>query len=63
VTNPNAIAVNSSAWTEWKIPLSSFTGVNLSKVKKLYIGGGGRQIPVPTGTGRFYIDDIRVSRQ
>jgi len=63
VTNPNAIAVNSSAWTEWKIPLSSFTGVNLSKVKKLYIGVGGRQIPVPTGTGRFYIDDIRVSRQ
>jgi beta-lactamase regulating signal transducer with metallopeptidase domain len=63
VTNPDPIAVTKAAWTEWKIPLSSFTGVNLSKVKKLYIGVGGRQIPVRTGTGRIYIDDIRVSRQ
>jgi hypothetical protein len=27
--------VNAAAWTEWKIPLSSLTGVNLAKVKKL----------------------------
>jgi hypothetical protein len=63
VIHPDSGAVNSSAWTEWKIPLSSFNGVNLSKVKKLYIGVGGRAIPVPNGTGRVYIDDIRVSKQ
>ncbi|MCL5280519.1 MAG: DUF1349 domain-containing protein, partial [Planctomycetes bacterium] len=38
--NPDLAAVNVSAWTEWKIPLSSLTGVNLAKVKKLYIGVG-----------------------
>jgi hypothetical protein len=63
VTNPDPVAVNALAWTEWKIPLSSFTGVNLAKVKKVYIGVGGRRIPVPGGTGRIYIDDIRVSKQ
>jgi len=52
--------VNAAAWTEWKIPLSSFTGVNLAKVKALYIGVGDRKNPVADGAGRIYIDDIRV---
>jgi hypothetical protein len=51
---------NAAAWTQWKIPLSSFAGVNLAKVKKLYIGVGDRANPVADGTGRVYIDDIRV---
>ncbi len=55
-------AVLTAAWTEWKIPLSSFTGVNLAKVKKLYIGVGDRKNPVADGTGRIYIDDIRVTK-
>jgi len=54
--------VNSNVWTEWKIPLSSLTGVNLAKVKKLYIGVGDRKNPVADGAGRIYIDDIRVTK-
>jgi hypothetical protein len=60
--NPDAAAVNASAWTEWKIPLSSLTGVNLAKVKKLYVGVGDRKAPVVDGSGRLYIDDIRVTK-
>ncbi len=51
---------NAAVWTEWKIPLSSFTGVNLAKVKKLYIGVGDKKNPAADGAGRIYIDDIRV---
>jgi hypothetical protein len=54
--------VNVAAWTEWKIPLSSFTGVNLAKVKKLYVGVGDRKTPVADGSGRIYIDDLRVTK-
>ena len=62
VLNPDPAAVLTTTWTEWKIPLSSFTGVNLAKVKKLYIGVGDRQNPSANGTGRLYIDDIRVAK-
>ena len=44
------------------MPLSSFTGVNLAKVKKLYLGVGDRKNPSADGTGRLYIDDIRVAK-
>jgi hypothetical protein len=53
---------NTAAWTEWKIPLSSLTGVNLAKVKKLYIGVGDKLNPAADGAGRIYIDDIRVTK-
>ncbi len=62
VVNPNAAAVTLTTWTQWKVPLSSFTGVNLAKVKKLYLGVGDRKTPVKGGTGRIYIDDLRVTR-
>jgi hypothetical protein len=62
VANPDPAAVTLTTWTEWKVPLSSFAGVNLAKVKKLYIGVGDRDAPVLGGAGRIYIDDIRVSR-
>jgi hypothetical protein len=61
VINPDPAAVNAGVWTEWKIPLSSLTGVNLSKVKRLYLGVGDRDAPVAGGSGRLYIDDIRVT--
>ncbi len=61
-TNPDARAVNVTDWTEWKVPLSSFTGVNLAKVKKLYLGVGDRKNPAADGAGRIYIDDIRVTK-
>jgi regulation of enolase protein 1 (concanavalin A-like superfamily) len=62
VPNPDPEAVLATTWTEWKIPLSSFTGVNLAKVKKLTIGVGDRKTPSADGTGRIYIDDIRVAK-
>jgi hypothetical protein len=43
------------AWTTWNIPLSSLSGVTLSKVKSMTIGVG-----TGTGTGTLYIDDIRL---
>jgi len=61
-TNPDPAAVLTTAWTQWKISLSSFTGVNLAKVKKLYIGVGDRKNPVADGSGRIYIDDIQVTK-
>ncbi len=59
-TYPDSAATNFGVWTEWRIPLSSLTGVNLAKIKKLYIGVGDRKNPVPDGSGRIYLDDIRV---
>ena len=60
VTNPDPGTVNAMEWTEWRIPLSSLTGVDLTRVKKLSIGVGGRRVPILTGAGRICIDDIRV---
>jgi hypothetical protein len=62
VVDPNAAAVNATTWTEWKIPLSDLAGVNLTKVKALYVGVGDTDNPAAGGTGRIYIDDIRVTR-
>ena len=56
----NAAAVNSTAWTEVQMPLSNFTGVSMTKVKKVFIGVGSRSNPVADGTGMLFIDDIRV---
>ena len=50
--------VTAAAWTQWKIPLSNFAGVNLAKVKKLTIGVGNRTSPAPGGTGKLYFDDL-----
>ncbi len=51
-----------TAWTEWKIPLSDLAGVDLAGVERLYLGVGDKNAPQPDGTGRVYIDDIRVTR-
>jgi len=59
VTYPDSAIVAASKWTEWKIPLSSFAGVNLAKVKKVYIGVGDKK--AAGGAGRIYIDDIYVT--
>jgi hypothetical protein len=62
VVNPDAAAVKTARWFEWKIPLSSFSGVNLAKVQKLYLGLGDRDAPAAGGAGLIFIDDIRVIR-
>ncbi len=60
VVNPDSAAVNALAWTEWQIPLNSFPGVDLHRVKKMSLGVGGRESAISSGTGRIYLDDIRV---
>ncbi len=62
VTNPDASASLTTTWTQWAIPLSSLTGVNSASVKKLSFGVGDRKKPVAGGTGRIYIDDLRITR-
>jgi regulation of enolase protein 1 (concanavalin A-like superfamily) len=59
-TATNATLANASAWTQWSIPFSDLTGVNLAKVKKLTLGVGDKKNPAADGSGRVFIDDIRV---
>jgi len=64
VNNANPGAAVQTDWQEWNIDLKDFSGagVNLKAVKKMYIGLGIRPPGVPKagGTGKIYIDDIRV---
>ena len=60
--NPDPAASVNATWTQWKVPLSSLTGVDLAKVKTLSVGVGDRKNPAADGTGRVYIDDIRVTK-
>jgi regulation of enolase protein 1 (concanavalin A-like superfamily) len=62
VTHPDPAAVNFASYTLWEIPLSSFTGVNTTKVKTMYLGVGNRKTPVKGGSGDLWIDDIRVTK-
>jgi regulation of enolase protein 1 (concanavalin A-like superfamily) len=59
--HPDPTAVLLNDWTEWKIPLSSVTGVNLSKVERMCVGIGDGNSSSPNGAGRIFIDDIRVT--
>jgi regulation of enolase protein 1 (concanavalin A-like superfamily) len=49
-----------STWTQWDIPLSAFTSVNLQSINKLTIGVGDRASTQPGGAGDLYIDDIEL---
>jgi len=62
VAYPDAAIMGTAKWTQWKIPLSDFAGVNLAKVKKMYLGVGDRKVPAAGGAGRIFIDDIQVIR-
>ncbi len=63
VTNTDAAVVTTGIWGDWKVPLSSFAGVDLTKIKKMYIGVGDRKAPKAGGAGKIYVDDIRVIKQ
>jgi hypothetical protein len=56
--------VTSTKWVQWTIPFRAFTdaGVNMARVKKMYIGIGDKADPKQGGTGRIFIDDIAVAR-
>ncbi len=56
--HPDPAITNVAEWTQWQIPLSSLTGVNLRRVEKIYLGVGDRDNPQPDGAGLLYIDDI-----
>jgi hypothetical protein len=60
VTYPNTSPITTAKWTEWKIPLSDFAGVNLGKVKTMYIGVGKRVGATAGGKGILYVDDIQL---
>jgi hypothetical protein len=57
VNDPNV--VTTGAWTEVKLPLDGFVGVNLARVNTLSVGVGNPADPVP-GTGLIFIDNIRL---
>jgi hypothetical protein len=60
--NPSAVLIG--GWAEFNIDLQEFAnaGVNLTSVKKMYIGVGNRLAPQMGGTGTLYFDDIRLYR-
>jgi hypothetical protein len=60
VVDPDAQILKATNWVEWKIPLSSFTGVNLTKIKKLTLGVGDKANPAAGRKGVLYIDDISL---
>ncbi len=60
VSSPDTNLVLSTQWTQWKIPLTEFKGINLGAIKKMSIGVGDRNAATPGGTGMLFIDDIRV---
>jgi regulation of enolase protein 1 (concanavalin A-like superfamily) len=64
VSNPDTTVIATGTWQEWQIPLSQFSnaGVNLGTVQRLTIGVGDRNAPKAGGSGKLYIDDIRLTR-
>jgi len=62
VACPDPAAVTMVKWTQWKIPLADFAGVNAAKVRRIYIRVGDKGGSAPGGSGQLYVDDIRVIR-
>ncbi|HOW73738.1 MAG TPA: discoidin domain-containing protein [Phycisphaerae bacterium] len=58
VTHPDPTITTAAVWTEWRVPWSDLTGVNLAAVKKLTLGVGDKAGPKVGGTGLLYLDDI-----
>jgi hypothetical protein len=59
-----AAMVSATKWAEWEIPFSEFeaAGVNLSRVKTLYLGVGDKANPTKGGTGMLFVDDISLAK-
>ncbi len=65
VYNTNVNAAQLTTYTEWVIPLSTFTaqGVSLNNITSITVGlGTPGNTTVAGGTGTVYVDDIRLSR-
>lgn len=65
VYHEDPAAVQTDLWTEWLIPLQLFAdqGVDLTNVDSIAIGLGTQgNVATPGGSGKIYIDDIRLYR-
>jgi len=65
VVHDDPAATTIDTWTEWIIPLQAFVdqGIVLTNVDRIAIGLGTRgNMTVPGGSGKIYIDDIRLYR-
>ncbi|MFC1603565.1 LamG-like jellyroll fold domain-containing protein [Planctomycetota bacterium] len=64
INHDNPQAARASGWNQWDILLQDFAdlGVDLTDVKTMTIGFGNKANPVPGGSGKVLIDDIRLYR-
>ncbi|HUT46299.1 MAG TPA: LamG domain-containing protein [Sedimentisphaerales bacterium] len=65
VVHDDPAAATIVTWTEWVIPLQAFAdqGIVLTDVDRIAIGLGTQgNMTVPCGSGKMYIDDIRLYR-
>jgi len=65
VVHDDPSAANVETWTEWIVPLQAFAdqGIVLTNIDKIAIGLGTKgNITVPGGSGKIFIDDIRLCR-
>ena len=65
VYHDDPVAAQKGRWTQWIIPLEAFgsQGINLTNVDKIAIGLGTRgNTTTAGGSGKMYIDDIRLYR-
>jgi hypothetical protein len=62
VYNDDPAPTQIDVWTEWIINLNQFAGqgINLTDVDNISIGIGDRDNPQAGGSGKIYIDDIRL---
>jgi len=60
VACPDPKALTTAKWTEWKVPLADFSGVNVAKVKRIFLRVGDKGSAAAGGSGRFYVDDIHA---
>jgi hypothetical protein len=65
VVHADAEAVLATRWQKWRIALADVQAadVDVAAVRKMVIGVGDRENPIPGGTGRIYIDDIRLTKR
>jgi hypothetical protein len=62
ISNPALSVMVTGHGEGWSTPLSQFTGINLSNVRKLIVGIGDRNAPKTGGKGKLNIDDVRLTR-
>jgi regulation of enolase protein 1 (concanavalin A-like superfamily) len=62
VNHPSPNAVLLDTWQEWNIDLREFSdaGVDLTNVRRMYIGVGDRDDPTAGGRGTIYFDQVRL---